>query len=678
MAKQQVRECFEHRCREALETFSYGTAAFYADKLVSLSGGQAGGVFLLARVHFASGEFARALHVLRRHGVVPRKPLTRNTEDPRPAGDPTEVAQCIHLAARCAEQLKQYSEALEILSSFDHTLGADRRAWCNWPLSWDKCKAAAYCTAGRCNWGLERHVAARACYQLALQADPFHFEALDLLLTAKLTDGPAAERDLVEACVLQGETGEVVRELYWSRLPWGRHEGLVRRAGPVSTRDALAGAGDRDIYANVPGIGATGDTPEPLMLPEERQLNPLLGPRDPYTEFCRALRLWAAHYVQSAFACAKRVVGYDPFYVPALMLYATCMTALKMRTELFELGHDLMARLPQSAAVHYVIGCYYYSTGDSERAGKIFSRATSIDPKCVEAWVGYGHTFHALEESDHTMQAYRNASRVAPGSHIPLLYLGMEQSNLQHAFSFLVEAKAKNVHTQLDVAWDPALLNELGVVMYKGGKYDKAQELFLKCLESSPIRDWVAESGGDDRTGASDIRLIRDSFWEPVVVNLAHCARKLRRYKRAIHLYSSALTARPHCPVVLSAIGFTYHLAFRLEKAIEYYHVVLGLKNIDTFCRDMLDRALDELFRLRAQEDRGSPGGRASPRGMLHTMSDDSGDDMPGQGMQLDGGVNLAGLSPDLAALHRARALPMGGELLGTVREDSMSPSPGP
>ena len=50
------------------------------------------------------------------------------------------------------------------------------------------------------------------------------------------------------------------------------------------------------------------------------------------------------------------------------------------------------------------------------------------------AWLGYGHTFAAQEESDQALAAYRTASRFFSGCHVPPLCIGMEYAktgNLQ-------------------------------------------------------------------------------------------------------------------------------------------------------------------------------------------------------------------------------------------------------
>ena len=72
------------------------------------------------------------------------------------------------------------------------------------------------------------------------------------------------------------------------------------------------------------------------------------------------------------------------------------------------------------------MGCYYHMIGDFENARRYFSKSTTIDHRFAPAWVGFGHAFAAQDESDQAMAAYRTASRLFPGSHVPWRGTGLE------------------------------------------------------------------------------------------------------------------------------------------------------------------------------------------------------------------------------------------------------------
>jgi hypothetical protein len=60
------------------------------------------------------------------------------------------------------------------------------------------------------------------------------------------------------------------------------------------------------------------------------------------------------------------------------------------------------------------------------RAQRHFCRATRLDPQCAEAWIAFGTSFAACDESDQALASFRAAQRLAPGNHISLLYIGTD------------------------------------------------------------------------------------------------------------------------------------------------------------------------------------------------------------------------------------------------------------
>ena len=76
-------------------------------------------------------------------------------------------------------------------------------------------------------------------------------------------------------------------------------------------------------------------------------------------------------------------------------------------------------------------------------------------------------TFAAQDESDQAMAAYRTATRLFPGSHLPVLCIGMEYqrtNNLGLAEQFF--GKAREICPA-----DPLVYNELGVLAYRNRDY---------------------------------------------------------------------------------------------------------------------------------------------------------------------------------------------------------------
>ena len=109
---------------------------------------------------------------------------------------------------------------------------------------------------------------------------------------------------------------------------------------------------------------------------------------------------------------------------------------------------------------------------------RICSKATSLEPTYAPAWIGFGNSFAAQDESDQAMSSYRTASSLFPGSHLPSLYIGMEYlrtNNLIQAQEFIRQAS-------VICSTDPLVYNELGSVFYRQEDYSNAIEMFTKAL----------------------------------------------------------------------------------------------------------------------------------------------------------------------------------------------------
>ena len=81
-----------------------------------------------------------------------------------------------------------------------------------------------------------------------------------------------------------------------------------------------------------------------------------------------------------------------------------------------------------------------------------------MDPRFSPAWIAFGHTFAAEGEHDHAITAYSTSARLFQGSHLPLLFVGME--HLKLANEQMAEESLAAAHMLCDA--DPLLWNERG------------------------------------------------------------------------------------------------------------------------------------------------------------------------------------------------------------------------
>ena len=258
----------------------------------------------------------------------------------------------------------------------------------------------------------------------------------------------------------------------------------------------------------------------------------------------------------------------------ALCVYIACLVALRQKSKLFYASHRLIEDFPNRAVSWYAVGAYYFCLQKYENARKHFTKATSIDPKFAAAWVGYGHSFAAQDEADQAMTAYRTAMRLADGSHVPWLCVGMEYARTSNLF--LAE---KHMLRALDICpSDPLVYNELAMLKYEIREYAEAQLLLERGLS------FVDKAGEVSKET------------QVLYYNLAQILRKRGLYQHAIHWFSACLALTPHSAVIMASLGLAYHANGQLDEAIQQYHQALGVKPEDTLINTLLNKALQELF----------------------------------------------------------------------------------
>jgi len=93
-----------------------------------------------------------------------------------------------------------------------------------------------------------------------------------------------------------------------------------------------------------------------------------------------------------------------------------------------------------------------------------------IDSRFAPAWIAFAHSFAYEGEHDQAITAYSTSARLFPGSHLPLLFIGMEHLQLatwQLAEEYFLASEGINPS-------DPLLLNELGVIAYNKDEWVKS------------------------------------------------------------------------------------------------------------------------------------------------------------------------------------------------------------
>ncbi|CAI5490382.1 unnamed protein product, partial [Closterium sp. Naga37s-1] len=394
----------------------------------------------------------------------------------------------------------------------------------------------------------------------ALQADPFCSEAFDELMENHMLT-TEQEVDMVESLNIPAGF-EWLRLLYSCRCKkYGREDAVEQQLKLL-------------------------EGPSPL----SNQPTPLLCLSPPSFLFVSLLH--PAH---------GSVLDRDPHNTRCIPTHLVAAVHLGRRNELFRAAHQLVDDHPNTALAWFAVACYYYFTRQHDQARRFFCKATTVSAAFAPAWMGFGHTYAAQEETDQAMVAYRTAVRLFTGFHVPLVCIGMEyarSNNLSLSLHFLDEARRL-------CPSDPLVHNELGVIAYRSLDFTSAARHFEMALRLVAGYGAAAGEGGGAESeggrGSSNAAAGRQAvvaeslgLWESTVVNLGHSYRKMRRYGDALMVYEQALSLRPNTASTFAAMAFTHHLQGNLIPAIEFYHKALGLCPGDSLSAEMLGQALKD------------------------------------------------------------------------------------
>ncbi|POW08280.1 hypothetical protein PSHT_09613, partial [Puccinia striiformis] len=214
----------------------------------------------------------------------------------------------------------------------------------------------------------------------------------------------------------------------------------------------------------------------------------------------------------------------------------------KLLPSLFLLSHELIERDSSSPISWYGAGLWYFSQRRWEESRR---KAALLDSRFPEAWFAFGHALAYEGEHDQAITAYSTASHNFQGSHLPLLFIGMQHIQL---------ANPTLAHDYLKAVQRYALIHERGVVFYYQEQWEESIKYFNQTIEL------VIKSQTDP------------VIWAPVYLNVSHCYRRLKRFKEALDSAQKAKSLIPRSASVLTALGMAYLGTGDNLSAIKYYH----------------------------------------------------------------------------------------------------------
>ncbi|BGP54532.1 anaphase-promoting complex subunit Cut9 [Rhodotorula sphaerocarpa] len=489
------------RCwrNDAMTQHLYDSAKFWGGKVYGMTGNP-DDAFWLAQIHFLTHQFAQAERIL----TESARTASTSTAPPTRLAD-TSLA-CRYLAAQCLVRLGKWEEALDMVgsdngfgggASFEHA--ADTRGDGGIKLT-----ASAAHLRGLIHLHMKANDLAKEAFMEALTRDVKCFEAFEMLVGGEMMSNDE-EWDFIQGLPFHAQTeddAEFVRMMYTVRLKKVSHQ----------TDMAIA----RQRLAEEYGLG-----------------------QDPDVLFSRADELFNAMRYAECFKLTSRILALHPSHRPTLPIHLSSMHHLpNMRSRLFLLAHEMVENEPDDAISWYAVGLWYFAGKRWEESRRYFGKAVLIDPRFGPAWIAYAHSFAHEGEHDQAITAYSTAQRHLLGSHLPLLFIGMQHLGLGN----VTLAREYLLGAQEICPDDPLVLNELGAVALNNGQHEHAIQYFLQTL------------GLAKRVQSSP------AAWTATHLNLGHAYRKLEQWDRAQAAYRRVIELDPQSAAAYSALGLALAL----------------------------------------------------------------------------------------------------------------------
>lgn len=263
--------------------------------------------------------------------------------------------------------------------------------------------------------------------------------------------------------------------------------------------------------------------------------------------------LYAGFRWADCYAVTSYVLAAHEAYGPALPLHLACMYHIPaLHSKLFLLAHELVERSPDLATSWHAVGLWYFANKRWDEARRFFGKAILLDPRFGPSWVAFAHAYAHEGEHDQAITAYSTAQRHFQGTHLPLLFIGMQHLHLSNV---------NLAQEYLKTAWqmcrvDPLLANEMGVTAYWNGDYSSAVDYFTQTLELAKNVQGSAIA------------------WVKTHLNLGHAWRKLRNFSKARASYQAAADLDPNLAAPYLGLGYILVATGHKEEAVSCLHEV--------------------------------------------------------------------------------------------------------
>ncbi|KAI6918624.1 TPR-like protein, partial [Hortaea werneckii] len=632
--------------KDALAKHQYDSAIYVGDKLLAITNSDSD-AFNLAHAHFDAGNYTRALAFLARADLIHRSPAAkylaahcyvqqgRHEDALALLGDknPTHLITTTDSARRKLQHLHATNGASKSHSSkAKGTAGrldrADRSEERDLGRREDLKYEAGMCyLRGLCHAKQNAFDRAKECYKDAVRIDVQCFEAFDQLMKNSLMS-PGEEWAFVDSLDFESIQTPSPSSTSSDEERHPLSEGKPTATTTTSSPSSSAEAADftRNLYLT---RLSKYSRPEEFTTTIETLSTHYSLSSNPDILLAGAELLSTTSQPSRALTLTTQILSRDPYNFPTIPLHISLLYQANQTTTLFALAHDLAQSHPSSPTTWLAVGTYYLLTSRIPEARSYFSKSSLLDPQFGPAWIGFAHTFAAEGESDQAIAAYSTAARLFQGTHLPQMFLGMQELALEN----LVVARE-----YLTAAWgvcerDPVLVNEMGVCWYKEGEFGKARrgfELGLRILEEEDAGELGDEDGGGSVGGTGGVggggdgavsTKGPDTHTPTLRLNLAHALRKLGRFRESLAQFDEVIrlgslsshsshtfppnpttsttssttnNSTNHLSPLFTAKGLVHLELDEFFEATLAFHAALAISPQDPLASELLGRALVE------------------------------------------------------------------------------------
>ncbi|TLD35840.1 cell division cycle protein-like protein 23 [Venturia nashicola] len=222
-------------------------------------------------------------------------------------------------------------------------------------------------------------------------------------------------------------------------------------------------------------------------------------PHSLFLQSQRALLYWHSKDFDDSVHIFETLIQADPYRLDSLDQYSNCLYVLNDRTKLAFLAHLASSTDKFRPETCCIVGNYYSTISEHEKAVMYFRRALQLDRNYLSAWTLMGHEYIELKNSHCALEAYRRAVDANRKDHRAWYGMGQTYEVLEmQQYALFYYQKAAALRPFESKTWQA-----VGDCYKKIGRMSNAIRAYKRALVAG---SWV-EQGGQASFGSDSSAL---------------------------------------------------------------------------------------------------------------------------------------------------------------------------